>query len=26
VDPSVVRKLRERFPALSDRRPSAYRG
>jgi omega-amidase len=25
VDPEVVRKLRERFPALSDRRPSAYR-
>src|SRR5687768_13812439 len=25
VDPVVVKKLRERFPALSDRRPSAYR-
>ena len=25
VDPGVVRKLRSRFPALDDRRPSAYR-
>ena len=25
VDPEVVRKLRARFPALEDRRPSAYR-
>ena len=25
VDPEVVKKLRARFPALSDRRPSAYR-
>jgi predicted amidohydrolase len=25
VDPAVVAKLRERFPALQDRRPSAYR-
>lgn len=25
VDPAVVSKLRERFPALKDRRPSAYR-
>ncbi|MDQ5871074.1 MAG: carbon-nitrogen family hydrolase [Acidobacteriota bacterium] len=25
VDPQVVKKLRARFPALSDRRPSAYR-
>jgi omega-amidase len=25
VDPGVVKKLRARFPALSDRRPSAYR-
>ena len=25
VDPEVVRKLRARFPALQDRRPSAYR-
>jgi predicted amidohydrolase len=25
VDPAVVTKLRARFPALSDRRPSAYR-
>jgi predicted amidohydrolase len=25
VDPAVVKKLRDRFPALSDRRPSAYR-
>lgn len=25
VDPAVVKKLRARFPALSDRRPSAYR-
>lgn len=25
VDPSVVAKLRARFPALKDRRPSAYR-
>jgi predicted amidohydrolase len=25
IDPEVVRKLRARFPALDDRRPSAYR-
>jgi predicted amidohydrolase len=25
VDPEVVKKLRARFPALADRRPSAYR-
>ena len=25
VDPGIVRKLRSRFPALNDRRPSAYR-
>jgi hypothetical protein len=25
VDPGVVKKLRARFPALSDRRPTAYR-
>jgi predicted amidohydrolase len=25
VDPAVVTKLRSRFPALEDRRPSAYR-
>jgi len=25
VDPEVVKKLRSRFPALSDRRPEAYR-
>jgi len=25
VDPEVVKKLRTRFPALSDRRPEAYR-
>ena len=25
VDPEVVKKLRSRFPALQDRRPSAYR-
>jgi predicted amidohydrolase len=25
VDPEVVKKLRARFPALSDRRPSAYK-
>ncbi|HEX9148338.1 MAG TPA: carbon-nitrogen hydrolase, partial [Thermoanaerobaculia bacterium] len=25
VDPAVVAKLRARFPALKDRRPSAYR-
>lgn len=25
IDPEVVRKLRARFPALADRRPSAYR-
>jgi predicted amidohydrolase len=25
VDPEIVRKLRARFPALEDRRPSAYR-
>jgi predicted amidohydrolase len=25
VDPAVVKKLRARFPALEDRRPSAYR-
>jgi predicted amidohydrolase len=25
VDPDVVKRLRARFPALSDRRPSAYR-
>ena len=25
ADPAVVKKLRTRFPALEDRRPSAYR-